>query len=115
MDFIYSLTFMEYKNLEKTVISKLNTVLMPYVKIEQHRQYIRCLITKRLTGNNNDYLNYDNIHELLFGSPYRFSLFYVMIEVWLYLLPTRMINTLKCVQSSTSIEELLIKLDLYIA
>ncbi len=91
---------------------------MPYVKIEQHERYIRCSINNWLTGNNNDnndYLNYDNIHELLFGSPYRFSLFYVMIEVWLYALPTQIINTLKCVQSSTSIEELLIKLDLYIA
>jgi hypothetical protein len=108
---------MEYENLEKTVISKLNIVIMPYVKIERYGQYIRCAIT-RLTGNgkdNNDYLAYDNIHELLFGSQYRFSLFYVMTEVWIYALPTQMINTLKFIQPSVSIEELLIKLDLYIA
>jgi hypothetical protein len=106
---------MEYENL---IIYKLNTIIMPYVKIERYGQYIRCAITNWLTGNgkdNNDYLAYDNIHELLFGSQYRFSLFYVMTEVWLYALPTQMVNTLKFIQPSVSIEELLIKLDLYIA
>ena len=109
---------MEYENIEKTVISKLNIVIRPYVKIEQYGQYIRCSINNRLTGNSkavNDYLAYDNIHELLFGSQYRFSIFYVMTEIWSYALPTQMINTLKFIQPSTSIEELLIKLDLYIA
>lgn len=109
---------MECENLEKTVISKLNIVIMPYVKIERYGQYIRCAINNWLTGNNiavNDYLAYDNIHELLFGSQYRFSLFYVMTEVWIYALPTRMVNTLKFIQPSVSIEELLIKLDLCIA
>lgn len=109
---------MEYENLEKTVISKLNIVIMPYVKIERYGQYIRCAITNRLTDNGKDdngYLSYDNIHELLFGSQYRFSLFYVMTEIWLYALPTQMVNTLKFIQPSVSIEELLIKLDLYIA
>jgi hypothetical protein len=38
-----------------------------------------------------------------------------MTEVWIYALPTRMINTLKFIQPSASIEELLIKLDLCIA
>lgn len=106
---------MEYENL---IIYKLNTIIMPYVKIERYGQYIRCAITNWLTGNGKDdngYLSYDNIHELLFGSQYRFSLFYVMTEVWLYALPTRMVNTLKFIQPSVSIEEVLIKLDLYIA
>lgn len=103
---------MEYENL---IIYKLNTILMPYVKIERYGQYIRCSITNWLTGNgkdNNDYLAYDNIHELLFGSQYRFSLFYVMTEVWIYALPVRMVNTLKFIQPSVSIEEIVMKMDL---
>ena len=75
-------------------------------------------MTDMLTCNgkdNNAYLSYDNIHELLFGSRCNFSIFYVMTKIWLYQLPTQMVNTLEFIQPSTSIEELLIKLDLCIA
>lgn len=108
---------MECENLEKRIISKLNAIIMPYVKIEQYGQYIRCSLTSGLTGNgkdNHDFAAYYNIHELLFGSQYCFSIFYVMTNVWIYALPTQMVNALKFIQASTSIEEVLIKLDLYI-